>query len=114
MAYSGLPQSYFCRIFYLTTQGPLPHHFENEEVDTEWAQVYLSLRSESENSMKALFIERGHSKVNACDYRKGTLFYRILVSPSPSRPYFFSGSPLLSLITLGAGLLIPDWLDSMV
>ena len=46
-------------------------------------QSLLEYKLESKDSMKAHFAERGHSKVNACDYRQVTLFLGVLVGPLP-------------------------------
>ena len=58
--------------------------------------------------MKALFIERGYLKVNACDCRQGSLFYKVLVTTSlpplfllRSNPYWLGNSKCQ---------LIPFWL----
>ena len=63
--------------------------------------------------MKALFTERGHSKVKARDYRQVSLFDKVLVTPPSLIPLSFSGPTFIGLITLDAGLSIPDWLDSI-
>ena len=91
---------------------------KNEEVDTEKkraaGKIYWNIRLESKNTMKALFADRGHLKVNAPYYRQETLFYKVLVGPLFFPPCSFSGSTLIGLITPGAGLSIPDWLESVM
>ena len=45
--------------------------------------------------MKSLFAEREHHKVNADDNKQGSLFYKVLVSPSLPFPLIPSQVPPL-------------------